>query len=100
MKGEIPIPKARFDRQGRVICPVCRDTGEIPPDQWLSVGRMVCGDHVFFITADVAAAVNDILSKTRGGNWRKDLLKNVGEFPKEIQPREEGGNVLLPGPGE
>jgi hypothetical protein len=94
--SETAIPKAKFDRKGRVVCPTCGDKGEVPKDSWLSVGQMVCGDHAFFITAKVAVAVNDILSKTREGNWRKDLVKNV-DGPPEVTPyREENGKIILP----
>lgn len=96
--SEIAIPKARFDKKGRIICPTCGDSGEVPKDSWLSVGQMVCdAKHAFFITAEIAVAVNDVLSKTREGNWRKDLVRDVGELPKEIAPPEEGGKVIFPG---
>jgi hypothetical protein len=96
--SEIAIPKAKFDRKGRLVCPTCGDKGEVPRDSWLSVGQMVCdAKHAFFITAEIAVAVNDILAKTYGGNWRKDVLKEIGELPKEIAPVEDGGKVILPG---
>lgn len=95
MPQEIPI--AKFDRKGRVICPVCGDCGEVPPERWLTVGKMVCGNmHAFMITTDVALSVNDILSRSREGNWRKDVIKGHEDVGKGILPEEGGGKVILP----
>jgi hypothetical protein len=40
--------------------------------------------------------VNDILSKTRVGNWRRDVIKGHEDTPKGIMPEESGGKVIMP----
>lgn len=98
----IEIPVAKVDRKGRIICPVCGDTGEIPRDRWLSAGKMVCANvHAFMITADVAIQVNEILARTREGNWRGDILKQHEDMPAgpvkdKVLPDSPDGRVTLP----
>ena len=88
---------AKYDRKGRIICPSCGDSGEVPADRWVTSGLFPCDNgHQLAITDDVAYAVNSILSKTREGAWRKDRLKEFSGTPKEIKPTESGGKIILP----
>lgn|GEM_PF-7043143 len=96
---EITVRKAKFDKRGRLVCPICGFVAEIPEDKWLTIGTALCGNrHKMFVTMDVVAAVNDILARTRGGNWRKDVLKNLEPPPEWTLPPEEDGNVIFPKP--
>ncbi len=88
---------AQYDRKGRIVCPQCGDSGEIPVDRWLTTGLVPCDNgHQLAITDDVAHAVNTILSKTREGAWRKENLKRFEGTPKDIKPPESGGKIVLP----
>ena len=94
--------KVGMASKGKLICPLCRQVIEIPPDRWLGRGLARCSQgHDFVITDEVALAINESLSKTRAGNFRKDLLKNgFQETPKEIRDREvsdgAGGKIIVP----
>ncbi len=94
--------KVGIAKQGKLICPLCSQSITIPEDRWLGRGLARCSsNHDFVITDEVALAINESLSKTRAGNFRKDMLKNgFEETPKQIRDREvsdgAGGKIILP----
>ncbi|MGH9391938.1 MAG: hypothetical protein ACRD1Z_20235 [Vicinamibacteria bacterium] len=97
--SEVKIPKAKVDKLGRIVCPTCGGAIPVPPDRYMGRGPGQCPvGHAFIVDDDAAFAVNDILSRQRGENWRKDVLKNFEETPKEVKPPEEKGQIIFPGP--
>lgn len=98
----MPNPlKVATHRKGKLVCPDCSQAIDIPVDRWLGRGLARCSSgHDFVITDEVALGVNEFLSKTRAGNFRKDMLKNgFEETPKEFRDREVkdgGGKIIIP----
>lgn len=97
--GEFPI--AKYDKRGRLVCPTCGFVIPIPDTHWLGRGIGTCPNtsipmHKFFITDDIAYAVNDIRSKSNPDGEQKRLLKNFEATPDAIKPNEEGGKIIIP----
>ena len=97
-----PPLRVALSRKGKVVCPHCNYEIKVPEDRWLGRGLARClAGHDFVITDEVALSINEFLSKTRKGNFRKDMLKSgFEETPKEIRDKEvsdgAGGKIILP----
>lgn len=92
---------AKYDMQGRVVCPKCGAKMPVPHGRFLArstVDRPACcpAGHYFVIDDDVAYAVNDILSKTREHADNKRILKNFEETPSFMIERPEKGKIIIP----
>jgi hypothetical protein len=99
--GEFPI--AKYDKKGRLVCPTCEFVTPIPDTHWLGRGIGTCpntaysgGPHKFFITDDIAYAINDIRSKSDASGEQKRLIRNFEETPDAVKPKEDGGKIIIP----
>jgi hypothetical protein len=76
-----PIPDTHYLGRGIGTCPNTQHPG---------------GMHRFYISDDIAYAVNDILSKSDASGDRKRLVKNFEETPDAMKPQKEGGKIIIP----
>jgi hypothetical protein len=91
------VPLAKFDKKGRIVCPICSCVMEVPPDRYLAIDFFLCQNkHKLFISEATCFAVNEILAKTRHGNWRKEPLKNFEGLHPEIRPDKSGSDGVIP----
>lgn len=108
MNPDGSFPAVKYDKKGRLVCPTCEFVTPIPVDQnneqmYLGRGIGTCpntqyrgGPHRFYISDEVAYAVNDILSKTLEGADNKRILKTMEELPDIVKPQKDGGTVFIP----
>jgi hypothetical protein len=94
------IKEIRWDRKGRLICPVCRVMMRGPdPENFLNVGVGRCQDgHTFRISRESAIEINtlwDGLTQKDHG-LTKDFLKNQAS-PDESVKEGDKGLILPPG---
>lgn len=96
LEGSVPI--AKYDRKGRIVCPVCTNAMVVPPDRYLGRGPGRCAaGHDYFLNDAVSFAVNDILARQRGQDWRKTLLQSFAEIPEGLVKQDGKSRVILPG---
>lgn len=88
---------AKFDKEGRIVCPECGNKMTIPADRYLGRGPGRCAaGHDYFLTDEVSFAVNDILGKERGQDWRKVMLMNFEPLPEGLVVPDGVGKVIVP----
>lgn len=101
MNPDGSFPQVKYDKRGRLVCPTCGFVIPVPDEYWLGRGIGTCPNtsipmHKFFITDDIAYAVNDIRSKSNPDGEQKRLLKTFEETPDFLKPHKEGGNIFIP----
>ena len=95
--NEKSFPVAKFDKQGRVVCPTCGNKMTVPADRYLGRGPGKCAaGHDYFFTDEVSFAINDILGKQRGQDWRKAMLMSFEPLPDGLVLPDGKGKVVVP----
>jgi ribosomal protein L37AE/L43A len=92
------VPYVRIDKHGNVVCPHCRFTMKPDGNELLAPGIGKCGGCRRQVAVSVknAREANEIVSKTRAGAWKKDILKQQeAPQPEALPPETEGGKGII-----
>lgn len=102
MSDKKAIMVASVDKQGRVICPVCKFKIPVPETHSLAQGIGACPNaHRFIINGECVAAFHHFLRKGRSAaaDQSNQMLKNTEDTPKIVEELQEGiseGGIILP----
>ena len=87
----------KYDNNGKLICPICGDTGQVKPGDYVRRGVFPCEKgHLLCIDDDTAYAINDILAKQNEHRWRRDVLKGFEETPSFMVHKEGKNKIIIP----